>query len=142
MDNIIIEKIWNDSDISNTGLFEVKLTCITEYITINENVYMKDSLLKEFANIIEEYIANNKETYFEIPIKEGHTPGFEMKILPFDKHGHIQIEMKMEIDDNDKKLHFAIFCIKTEIGLLEKFRFKLNKLLNLEIGEKIFLNFE
>ena len=141
MDNIIIEKIWNDSDISNTGLFEVKLTCITEYITINENVYMNDSLVKEFANIIEEYTVNNKETYFEIPIKEGHTPGFEMTILPFDKHGHIQIEMKMEIDDNDKKLHFGIFYIKTEIGLLEKFRLKLNKLLNLEIGEKISLNF-
>ena len=141
MDNIIIEKIWNDSDISNTGLFEVKLTCITEYIIINENVYMNDSLVKEFANIIEEYIANNKETRLGIPIKEGHTPGFEMKILPFDKHGHILIEIIMEIDDNDKKLHSAIFYIKTEIGLLEKFRLKLNKLLNLEIGEKISLNF-
>lgn len=57
---------------------------------------MNDSLVKEFTNIIEECIANNKETLFEIPIKEGHAPGFEIKILPFNKWGHILIEVKMK----------------------------------------------
>jgi hypothetical protein len=96
---------------------------------------MNDSLDKELTNIIEECIVNNKETHFEILIKVGHAPGFEIKILPFDKHGHIQIEMKMEI--NDKNLHYAIFYIKTEIGVLERVGFKLKSLLNMGIGEKI-----
>ena len=44
MDNIIIEKIWNDNDIINNGLFEIKLNCINEYINISEIVYMDNSI--------------------------------------------------------------------------------------------------
>ena len=70
MDNIIIEKIWNDSDIANNGLFEIKLTCINEYININEKIYIDDSILKDFSRSIENYINKNKETYFEINVKK------------------------------------------------------------------------
>ena len=140
MDNIIIEKIWNDSDIVNNSLFEIKLTCINEYININENVYLDNSISKKISDKIEKYIKTNKEMYYEINIKKGYTDGFSIKILPYDNTGHILIEMKMEIADNNRKLHYATFYIKTEIGLLENFGRKIKDIINLDIGECIKLN--
>ena len=140
MDNIIIEKIWNDSDIVNNSLFEIKLNCINEYININENVYLDNSISKKISDKIEKYIKTNKEMYYEINIKKGYTDGFSIKILPYDNTGHILIEMKMEIADNNRKLHYATFYIKTEIGLLENFGRKIKDIINLDIGECIKLN--
>jgi len=140
MDNIIIEKIWNDSDIFNNDEFEIKLTCINEYININEKIYMDKSISKDISKSIENYINTNKETFYEINMKKGYTSGFTMKIFPYDLTGHILIEIKMEINDNNDKLHYATFYIKTEIGLLESFGKKIKNIINLNIGEYIKLN--
>ena len=140
MDNIIIEKIWNDSNIFNNDEFEIKLTCINEYININEKIYMDKSISKDISKSIENYINTNKETFYEINMKKGYTSGFTMKIFPYDLTGHILIEIKMEINDNNDKLHYATFYIKTEIGLLESFGKKIKNIINLNIGEYIKLN--
>lgn len=137
MDNIIIEKIWNDSDIVNNQLFEIKLTCINEYININENIYMDNNIAKKISKKIENYIKMNKQTYYEMNIQKGYANGFEIKIFPCDIKGHVLIEMKMEITDNSEKIHRATFYIKTELGLLENFGNKLKDIIKLEIGEKI-----
>ena len=70
MNNIIIEKIWNDNDIINNGLFEIKLNCINEYINISEIVYMDNSIAKKISTQIENYIKTNQEMYFEINMKK------------------------------------------------------------------------
>ena len=70
MDNIIIEKIWNDNDIIINGLFEIKLNCINEYINISEIVYMDNSIAKKISTQIENYIKTNQEMYFEINMKK------------------------------------------------------------------------
>ena len=140
MNNIIIEKIWNDSDIFNNDEFEIKLTCINEYININEKIYMDKSISKDISKSIENYINTNKETFYEINMKKGYTSGFTMKIFTYDLTGHILIEIKMEINDNNDKLHYATFYIKTEIGLLESFGKKIKNIINLNIGEYIKLN--
>ena len=137
MDNIIIEKIWDDSDIANNQLFEIKLTCINKYINISQNVYFDNSISKNIAKKIENYIKTNKETHYEINMEKGYSTGFAMKIFPYDITGHILIEMKMEINDNNEKLHYATFYIKTEIGLLENFGKKIENIIKLEIGENI-----
>jgi hypothetical protein len=137
MNNIIIEKVWNDSDIINNELFEIKLTCINEYISINEKIYMDNNIAKNISKKLENYIKTNKETYYEMNMKKGYTSGFAIKIFPCDVTGHILIEMKMEITDNSEKLHYATFYIKTEIGTLEIFNKKLENIIKLEIGEKI-----
>ena len=137
MDNIIIEKIWNDSDIFNNDEFEIKLTCINEYININQNVYLDKSISKKISEEIEKYIKTNKEMYYEINMKKGYTSGFTMKIFPYDLTGHILIEMKMEINDNNEKLHYATFYIKTEIGMLESFGKKIKNISDLAVGEFI-----
>lgn len=137
MDNIILEKIWNDSDIIYNGLFQIKLTCINEYININENIYMDSFISKKISDKIEKYIKTNKEMYYEINLKKGYTEGFSIKIFPYDNTGHSLIEMKMEIVDNNEKLHYATFYIKTEIGLLESFGRKIKDIISLDIGECI-----
>lgn len=60
-----------------------------------------------------------------------------MKIFPYDLSGHILIEMKMEINDNNDKLHYATFYIKTEIGLLESFGKKIKNISNLDVGKSV-----
>lgn len=137
MNNIIIEKIWNDSDITNNGLFQIKLTCINEYININENFYLDKSISKKISDEIEKYIKTNKEMYYEVNLKKGCAEGFSIKIFPYNLTGHILIEMKMEINDNSEKLHHATFYIKTEIGLLENFGKKIKDISNLYVGESI-----
>lgn len=137
MNNIIIEKIWNDSNIFNNDEFEIKLTCINEYININEKIYMDKSISKDISKSIENYINTNKETFYEINMKKGYTSGFTMKIFPYDLTGHILIEMKMEINDNNDKLHYATFYIKTEIGMLESFGKKIKNISDLAVGEFI-----
>ena len=52
-------------------------------------------------------------------------------------HENILIEMKLETADNNEKLHYATFYIKTEIGLLERFAKRIENIIKLEIGEKI-----
>ena len=137
MDNIIIEKIWNDSDIVNNQLFEIKLTCINEYINISENIYMDNNIAKNISKKIENFIKTNRETYYEMNMEKKSTSGFSIKIFPHDSTGHILIEMKLEVNDNSDKLHYATFYIKTEISLLENFGKKIKDIIKLKKGEKI-----
>ena len=139
MDNIIIKKIWNDSDtIEFNNFFEIKLTCINEFLRISENVYITDKIAKDLSKTIKKSINNNQEVYFEVSINEVE-PEFSIKIFPADVHGYVLIEMNVEIADNDEKMHYAIFYIKTEIGLLDSFADKIGKLVSLAIDEEISL---
>lgn len=139
MDNIIITKIWNDSDIINNKIFQIKLTCQNEYITIKEEVYLDDYLAKKWAETIKKALKENKKYDYEVSMKKKMAPGFSMTIYPYDNHGHITIEMKMEIEDTTNKEHFACFYITTEIGKLEKFSNKIEKIINLEIDASVSL---
>ena len=139
MDNIIIKKIWNDSYVIEcNNFFEIKLICINEFITISQNVYMTDEIAKRLAKTIKKSINNRTEARFYVSINKEES-GVLIKVFPADVHGHILIEMKMEINDNDKKIHYATFYIETEIGLLDKFASKISQLISLEIDEEVSL---
>ena len=118
MDNIIFERLWKDSNI-----IELKVMASSEYINVFQNCYVEDVLLENAADKINNYIENPDEVcYLEFGNKTGYyTPAFSLSILPSDNHGHVKIEVDMEIADNDRRAHRCCFYVSCELGQIERF---------------------
>lgn len=131
MDNIIIEKEWNDEE-----LIELKVRSNAEYIDVYQECYISESDLEKNADTILNYIERpEKECYVEFGNKTGnYTPAFSMKFLPVDNFGHIKIEMDIEIADNNTRSHRCAFYVNSELGLVEQFAYKIKALLKAEVG--------
>lgn len=144
MDNIVFKKIWNDSGEigSNSNfLFEVKLTCTNKNIMVSENYYMWNDRAKEIAEAIRKVIKKQKEQIVDFTEKKDSTiTGYSLKILPPDVHGHILIFVEMGIGNDCKKEHYSKFIVETELGLLEQFGNKIEKMAELNLDEEIALN--
>ena len=134
MDNIIIEKKWNDGE-----LIEIQLFSNNDLINVHQDCYISKSDLKDNAERILQYAAKPKqECYIEFGRKMGnYTPAFSMLLLPIDSCGHMRIEMDVEIVDNDTRSHRCSFYVNSELGLIERFARKMLGLLNAEIGWQI-----
>lgn len=144
MDNIIFKKIWNDSGEigSNSNfLFEVKLTCTNENIKVSEIYYMWNDRAKKIANAIKKVIKKQKEQIIDFTNKkENPIDGYSLKILPPDVHGHVLIFVEMYTGNDNKKPHYSTFIVETELGLLENFGNKIEKMAELDLDEEIALN--
>ena len=144
MDNIIFKKIWNDSgeiDNNSNFLFEVKLTCLNENVMCSEIYYMWNDRAKKIAKVIKEVIKNQKEQIVDFTKKkENTTAGYLLKIAPPDVHGHVLIFVEMGIGNDAKKEHHSTFIVETELGLLEQFGNKVEKMAELNLDEEIKLN--
>lgn len=118
MDNIIFERLWKDSNI-----IELKVMASSEYINVFQSCYVEDVLLENAADKINNYIENPDEVcYLEFGNKTGYyTPAFSLSILPSDNHGHVKIEVDMEIADNDRRAHRCFFYVSCELGQIERF---------------------
>lgn len=118
MDNIIFEGLWKDSNI-----IELKVMASSEYINVFQSCYVEDVLLENAADKINNYIENPDEVcYLEFGNKTGYyTPAFSLSILPSDNHGHVKIEVDMEIADNDRRAHRCCFYVSCELGQIERF---------------------
>ena len=118
MDNIIFERLWKDSNI-----IELKVMASSEYINVFQSCYVEDVLLENAADKINTYIENPDEVcYLEFGNKTGYyTPAFSLSILPSDNHGHVKIEVDMEIADNDRRAHRCCFYVSCELGQIERF---------------------
>ena len=138
MDCISFEKIWQDDN-----LIELKIFASSEFVSAYQNCYIQNVDLTTIAEKICEYTHNYKETcYLEFGKKEGNfTPAFSMCILPADISGHIKIEVDIEIDDNDTRMHRCCFYVNSELGLVESFGQSIKKLVVAELGEKFILNY-
>lgn len=136
MDNIILEKIWQEED-----LIELKITVNSEYASAYQNCYIQDKNLKTISNSIVEYSCNSKKTcYVEFGKKEGnYTPAFSMYFLPSDEYGHIKIEVDIEIADNNVLAHRCSFYVNSELGLIEKFGMCIIDLITEKEGVKVSL---
>ena len=118
MDNIIFVRLWKDSNI-----IELKVMASSEYINVFQSCYVEDVLLENAADKINNYIENPDEVcYLEFGNKTGYyTPAFSLSILPSDNHGHVKIEVDMEIADNDRRAHRCCFYVSCELGQIERF---------------------
>lgn len=60
--------------------------------------------------------------------------------MPKNKNGYIKIEVDMEINDIETRTHRCMLFVNTELGMLEKFREKMKRIKDFEIGKMICLN--
>ncbi|MCR5823428.1 MAG: hypothetical protein K6G60_03255 [Lachnospiraceae bacterium] len=131
MDKIIFEKIWQEGD-----LLEFKISAESEFVSAYQTCYVQQPLFKNNANKMINYIDNCTEPcYVEYGCKKGnYTPAFSMNIMEADNHGHVKIEVDIELADNDERLHRCCFYVRTELGQLERFSKELKQLSDGEIG--------
>ena len=118
MDNIKIEKNWEDSN-----LLELKVSITSKYLSIYQLCFIQDTDLEIIGkNIIEFSFYFKENCYVEFGEKKGnYTPAFSLEFFPADVTGKIFIEADMEIDDNDERRHRCCFYVQSEIGLVERF---------------------
>lgn len=118
LDNIMIERIWQDSD-----FFEIKISGNTKNISATTKVYLTSPSLSLLSEGFATYSPiDNKEFYWEASqsTKLGKTISF--KVFPKDKLGHIFIEIYMLLEKSDfKEKYSCFFCVETELGLLNDF---------------------
>ena len=62
-----------------------------------------------------------------------------INILPSDNHGHVKIEVDIEIADNDRRAHRCCFYVSCELGQIERFGQSLVSLISEDEGVKVSL---
>lgn len=137
VDNIKIERIWQDED-----FFEISVTCSNNVITASTEVYVTDLSIKQLQNEIAQFLQFEKSEIFWKSGERGNqtTPCVEVNICMKDSSGHVLIESFMELNDGgslDK--HTCCFYINTELGMLHEFNSKLSMLINPVIGTRVSL---
>lgn len=137
MDNIILKKIYTDSE-----LIEIEVIANNDFVNARQTCYVNEEVLKDIIKNIKNYLnLNNSSCYIEVGNKKGKSaPAFSMEFMKPNVYGHITIEMDMEICDNEERNHRCKFYVKSEIGLVERFTEEIIRLLRYEIGENISLN--
>ncbi len=136
MDNIIIEKIWQDSN-----EIELRVTAKSEYVQAKQSCYVEDDAIMMNADKIEAYMKNyDIECYLEFGTKIGNfTPAFSLTILPSQINRHVKVEVDIEIADNDKRAHRCCFYVNCELGQIERFGKLLRSIVTDEEGAVISL---
>ena len=137
VDNIRIERIWQDED-----FFEILVTCNNDVITASTEVYVTNLAIKQLQNEIAQFLQFKKTEIFWKSGERGNqtTSCVEFKICMKDSNGHVLIEAFMELNDGgslDK--HTCCFFINTELGMLQDFNSKLGMLINPMIGTNVSL---
>ncbi len=137
MDNIVFEKIWEDDCI-----FEIKVTATSKYVTAYQKFYIDEKRLSDISQRIVQYSKFFKEPcYVQTGEKKGNfTPAFSMNISNIDMSGHVKIEVDIEISDIEDRSHRCLYYIKTDLGSLEIFGKKIERLCHSKVGSKVWLH--
>lgn len=133
-DNIVITRIWQD-----TNFFEVFVECTSANLFISYNYYLTTSHIDDLHGQIQKLLCYENHSVLWKSGNRGaeYAPCFEIKINNISKTGTVEMEIYMEFIDNKAQYkHNCIFCIKTDIGLLENFSKRLLFLKENSIGAK------
>lgn len=118
MNNIIIEKIWKDSE-----LMELHIIAESEFVRAHQTCYIQETDLQEIAHKMIKYVSEyiNQDLYVEFGRKEGNfTPAFSMKFTKKDLSGHINIEVDLEVADIEDRSHRCKYFVQGELGAIER----------------------
>ena len=134
MDHLTFTKAWED-------IFCMELIVIAraEFISVQQSCYVDETFLREAAERIARFSADPQEScYIEFGEKhENSSEAFSMKLLPVDKRGYLNIEMDMEIDDNNERLHRACFFLRCTLTQITEFGKALGQLAHYDVGTSI-----
>jgi len=134
LENIILKKIWEDET-----MIELKITVISKYVTSYQLCYVNEIEIQEMVTKIKEYIEDfTKDVYIQFGEKDGnYTPAYSMNFLSADSHGHVNIEVDVEIDDVEDRSHRCKYFVQSELGAIERFGEKSLRLYEAEVGTSI-----
>lgn len=118
MENIEMSVIWMEEN-----AIELEIKAYTPIVTVSQTCYIDSDKLNENANeIISFSQAPHGICVIEFGVLAGnYSPAFSMKIERAGIDEKIRIEMNMEIDDNNERIHRAQFYIYCKLGEIEKF---------------------
>lgn len=137
-DNIIINRIWQDSD-----FFQIEIECQTDLIVARSKVYTSNDLIDDLYIKIEQFLLGNSSIICWRNGEQGDatTPCISFTFSHHDALGHVRIEVYLEIDDGGQlSIHNCCFYVITEIGLLYQFKEKLPILKNPQLGVHVSLD--
>ena len=137
MDNISIEKIWQDEV---EDLYEIRVIAKSKYVSATTDIYMSDiSDILSLANDLSIYPQNGSEYYWQAYQKNVAGKNLSFCIMPKDRTGHLLIRINIVVDCEEfpKERYNCSFCIETEIGLLNTFGRSLSHMSQLSVGAKI-----
>lgn len=119
--NIVFKKIWQEAD-----LIEFEIMIETNSAHLRQKCYIQSDALMDIGNRIEEYSINgDTNLYVEFGNKgKEYTPGFSMLLYSADMHGHLRIELDIEIDDGSRDHRCQIY-IYSELGMIQQLGGKL-----------------
>lgn len=137
-DNIVFRKIWEDD-----AVMELKATCTSSVVSVTSAIYVSEDMLDELASKIKKFLSGDGDEELWENQERGDrcTACLSLRFLQKDKHGHITIEVFVELDDGGTYTeHNCCFFTHTEVGLLESFAEALIALKNGAAGFEIRLN--
>ena len=137
MDNILLTKEWIDDD-----LVELKVEASSKFVKAFQYCYMDIKNINAIGQALSQYAGSLiEQSYFEFGVKNGNsTPAFSLNLIPVDKLGHIQVEIDLEIDDNNDRIHRCVFYVNTELGCINNWGKAITALSSGVLGMQCTLN--
>lgn len=126
-DNIIIKRIWHDTD-----FYEIEFKVKSSHVSCELNTYVVDTEVNELSRKILDYINNDLEFYWEIGEDDSEScPKIIIQSSMKDVLGHVVLNIECYIWSDCGEGQYKWECkmpIKTEVGLLYNFSKELVRL--------------
>ena len=130
MDNIIVKKIWADTD-----FYEAEITFKTEFIQCKIISYLVNSEIENLTCHIGDYVNENKNFNWEIGENgSSHSPKIIIKSIDVNNNGYVNLEIFCDIFSVVDNKYGCLFPFETEIGSLQRFAKEIYKLNMAEVG--------
>lgn len=125
MDNLTFQIIF--SELPEYDCIQVEITAKSAYVTACRSSYLCSSDLAQVSHSIKDYLADPARP---VSIQLGNiigqqAPAFSMDLLPVDRHGHILLDIDLDVEDDPSHAHRCRFYVETELGLLSSFASRL-----------------
>ena len=131
MDNISIERIWQDEH-----MYEIRVFAKNDFVQAVINIYIQD--ISDLANLFIAYPHDNLNYEWQ---HGDDDKGLSFRVIPKDKLGHLLVKIEMLDEWGLSANHFrCCLNIETEIGMLNSFGERLIQINQSIIGTKIILN--
>lgn len=133
MDNIIIRKIWADTD-----FYETEIMFRTEFLHCKLNSYIVNTDIGNLKCKLDKYVNESKNFIWEIGENgSSDTPKVVIKSTDVNKHGYAYLEIFCNTFSDVDSKYGCLFPLQAEIGSLQRFATNLCKLNIEEVGTTI-----
>ena len=133
-DNIEFKRIWQDTD-----FYKLWMCFSNDKISVKTELYTTDSKIDDLYDKIDSLIQNQvTEIFWQNGEKGNDTVPCVSMDMQKDKHGHVLIELYVEIDDGGElSKHNCCFYLSTDLMSLCNFNRRLLRIKERKLGTYI-----